>query len=122
MLKLDLKEENVMEVAVVLYLYFIVAAIIVVAFSRTKLGKFTMWYMFNKYAASEDEQVSYEEFVRTVREENRQKRAKKLKAKRRKEMKRNAKKQGRKIINERRKETAKRYSNSIERQKYADRK
>ncbi len=94
-----------MYTAIVLGIMVSVVGLITWILTRFEFINRLMWHALNMLTLREEDKLTYEEYVRAIKDEQK-----------------NMKKQGRKIIHEeRRKKTAKRYSNSIERKKYVNR-
>lgn len=94
-----------MYTAIVLGIMVSVLGVIAWILTRFEFVNHLMWHALNMLTLRDEDKLTYEEYLRAIKDEQK-----------------NMKKQGRKIIHEeRRKKTAKRYSNSIERKKYANR-
>lgn len=102
-----------MYATIVFLLYVGITMILCYLILKCEFVQIILWHVYNKLMLRDEDKLTYDEYKRVFKDE--QKELKAIK-------KRKAKKKGRKIIHdERRKKTAKRYRNSVERQKYADR-
>jgi len=105
------KEEKEMYTAIVFFSYACIAIFSVFLLTKCELIQILMWHVLNRLTLRDEEKLTYEEYKRVFKDEQRA--IKKY----------NTKKRGKEIIHdERRKKNAKRYSNGIEWKKYADRK
>ena len=94
-----------MYTAIVLGIILTVLGVITWILTRFEFINRLIWHALNMLTLRDEDKLTYEEYLRAIKDEQK-----------------NMKKQGRKIIHEeRRKKTVKRYSNSIERKKYANR-